>query len=513
VRNGGECEPLVSQLSLDFQNVTFVYDCAGAPMVQGLSVRFARGWTGIVGPNGAGKTTLLHLACWLLAPTSGHVSSLRDAVYCPQRTDEPPETINEFVDSNDAYARELRGRLNVDPRWPARWHTLSHGERKRAQIGVALWRRPRVLAIDEPTNHIDRAARELLESALRSFSGVGLLVSHDRELLDALCDATLMLDPPTATLRPGGYTKATELAEAEQSAARDARESAKRELARLQREAHRRARDASVADAKRSKRHLAPGDSDGRARIDLARVSGKDGQAGRLFRQLRGRLEQSQARLDSIRVAKQPELSMELCGEPSRRNVLFTLDATTLPLGDRRVLRIPALTMRPRDRVAVVGSNGAGKSTLIRHVMSHLDLPAEKVIYIPQEIDRAQSAAIMGRARRLDNATLGRVMSVISSVGSRPQRLLETGDPSPGELRKILLAEGLSRVPNLIVMDEPTNHLDLPSIKLIEDALAEVRCALLLVSHDRRFLDRLTTTRWSIAGEQLVVSAVNSPTP
>jgi ATPase subunit of ABC transporter with duplicated ATPase domains len=168
--------------------------------------------------------------------------------------------------------------------------------------------------------------------------------------------------------------------------------------------------------------------------------------------------------------------------------------------------------MRPRDRVAVVGPNGAGKSTLIRHLMSHLGLPGEKVIYLPQEIDRAGGAATLNRVRRLSDAALGRVMSVISCLGSRPQRLLETDDPSPGELRKILLAEGLSRVPNLIVMDEPTNHLDLPSIRLMEDALAEVRCALLLVSHDTRFLDRLTTTRWSIVGEQLGVRAVNSPT-
>ena len=512
VRNGGECEPAVSQFSLDLQNVTFVYDGAAAPIVQGLSVRVARGWTGIVGCNGAGKTTLLRLACGLLEPTSGRVSSPCDAVYCPQRTDEPPERFHDFTESNDRHACELRGRLNIEPQWPARWQTLSHGERKRAQIGVALWRRPRVLAIDEPTNHIDRAARQLLEAALRSFGGIGLLVSHDRELLDALCDATLSIDPPVATLRPGGYTRATELAEAEQSAARDERASAKRELARLQREAHRRAREASTADAKRSKRHLAPGDSDGRARINLARVSGKDGQAGRLFRQLQGRLHRTQQRVDSIRVSKEHELAMELRGEPARRNVLFTLHATALPLGDRRVLRIPTLTMRPRDRVALVGPNGAGKSTLTRHVMSRLDLPREKVIYLWQEIDRAESAAILSRARRLDHAALGQVMSVISCLGSRPQRLLETDDPSPGELRKILLAEGLSRVPNLIVMDEPTNHLDLPSIVLMEDALAEVRCALLLVSHDARFLDRLTTTRWEIVGERLWVSAVNSPT-
>jgi ATPase subunit of ABC transporter with duplicated ATPase domains len=503
-----ESELRVTSRTLDLHQVSFVYDGASMPIVERLSVQFSPGWTGIVGANGAGKTTLLRLACGLLNPTGGDVSSSRDAVYCPQRTDDAPDAFDVFIESNDPHACELRGRLKIDPAWTSRWHTLSHGERKRAQIGAALWRRPRVLALDEPTNHIDREARLLLEGALRTFHGVGLLVSHDRALLDALCGATLLVDPPGAVLRPGGYTKAMELAEAEQSAARDARQTAKRELARLQREADRRAREASMADAKRSKRHLGPGDSDGRAKIDLARVSGKDGQAGRLSRQLQGRLLRTQGRLDGIRVAKRHELSMELLGEPSRRNLLFALDAAGLSLGEARTLRIPSLTMRPHDRVAVVGPNGGGKSTLILHIMGRLDLPPERVLYLPQEIDRARGALILASARRLDHATLGQVMSVISCLGSRPQRLLETDDPSPGELRKILLAYGLSRAPNLIVMDEPTNHLDLPSIKLMEDALAGVRCALLLVSHDARFLARLTKTRWEIVEDHLIVRDV-----
>ena len=499
----------VSPTSLDFHDVTFVYDGAAAAIVEGLSVRFPTGWTGVIGPNGSGKTTLLRLACGMLVPTGGSVSNARvGAIYCPQRTDAAPEAFDEFMQSSDPLACELRGRLNVASDWVARWATLSHGERKRAQIGAALWREPRVLAIDEPTNHIDREARALLEGALRAFRGVGLLVSHDRDLLDALCTSSLVVDPPHAVLRPGGYTKATELARDEQDAARHARETAQREMARLTRESHRRAREASMADRKRSKRDLAPGDADGRARINLARVSGKDGQAGRLLRQLQGRVDRARQNLDAVHVKKEHALAMELLGEPSRRNVLFSIPASTLPLGDARVLRVPCVTMRPTDRVALVGPNGAGKSTLIRHIMSNLDLPPERVIYVPQEIDRAHGLEILSRARRLDDASLGRVMSVISCLGSRPQRLLETDDPSPGELRKILLAEGLARVPHLIVMDEPTNHLDLPSIKLMEDALADVRCGLLLVSHDMRFLDRLTTTRWEIGSDGTLAASL-----
>jgi ATPase subunit of ABC transporter with duplicated ATPase domains len=89
-------------------------------------------------------------------------------------------------------------------------------------------------------------------------------------------------------------------------------------------------------------------------------------------------------------------------------------------------------------------------------------------------------------------------MNIVSRLGSRPQRLLETTEPSPGEVRKLLLALGITRAPHLIIMDEPTNHLDLPSIQCLEAALRECPCGLVLVSHDQYFLDRLTTIRWHI---------------
>jgi len=91
------------------------------------------------------------------------------------------------------------------------------------------------------------------------------------------------------------------------------------------------------------------------------------------------------------------------------------------------------------------------------------------------------------------------MMTVVSCLGSRPHRLLESVEPSPGEIRKILLATGIANVPHLIVMDEPTNHLDLPSIQCLEQALAGCPCGLLLVSHDRRFLNSLAHKRWHIS--------------
>ena len=155
--------------------------------------------------------------------------------------------------------------------------------------------------------------------------------------------------------------------------------------------------------------------------------------------------------------------------------------------------------MRPDDRIALTGPNGAGKSTLIRRIVASLDLPAERLTYVPQEIGLDASARIMESARALPRDKLGFMMTVVSRLGSRPHRLLESLEPSPGEMRKLLLAMGVAREPHLIIMDEPTNHMDLPSIQCLEDALSDCPCGLLLVSHDVRFLQKLTTRLWDIS--------------
>jgi ATPase subunit of ABC transporter with duplicated ATPase domains len=150
------------------------------------------------------------------------------------------------------------------------------------------------------------------------------------------------------------------------------------------------------------------------------------------------------------------------------------------------------------DRLALTGRNGSGKSTLLRHLTAHLDLPAERVIFMPQEIEAAAAAHLLQEVQTQGPEALGHLMTLVSRLGSRPKRLLATAQPSPGETRKLQLALGLLRAPHLIIMDEPTNHMDLPSIEALEDALRSVRCALLLVSHDLAFLERTTTSTWRI---------------
>ena len=206
-------------------------------LVTDLDAHFTLGWTGIVGPNGAGKTTLLQLATGGLEPSKGTIHHLSTSRYAVQRTDSAPEGMDDFRMAKDPEAIVLKDKLGIRDDWFDRWGTLSHGERKRMQIAVVMWDNPEVLALDEPTNHIDADARDMLIAALKSYNGVGLLVSHDRELLDSLCTQCLFINPPTAVLRPGGVTAGMEQDRLEQVEARSQDEKTKNAAQRLKKAA------------------------------------------------------------------------------------------------------------------------------------------------------------------------------------------------------------------------------------------------------------------------------------
>ena len=330
------------------------------------------------------------------------------------------------------------------------------------------------------------------------FAGVGILVSHDRALLDALCRQCLFLGQGTATMRPGTYSAGNQRRVEDQAAARAGREQAAAELKRLRRVQTSRRAEADRTKARRSAKGLARHDSDGRARRQAAIVSGKDGQAGRLLSQLEGRLQRARERLATMPAEKSEHAGIWLSGARSARKTVASLPASSITVGAARRLISPQLTLGPGDRVALTGPNGAGKTTFLLHLLGRLTLPLERIVYVPQEVTAERCASLLAEIKSSDATTLGRLLTVVSRLGSRPESVLESRVPSPGETRKLLLAMGVLREPHIVIMDEPTNHLDLPAIECLEEALSDTPCALLLVSHDRRFLGRLCTIEWRL---------------
>ena len=343
---------------LQFDNVAFSYPGMAEPLLGGVTAHFPEGaWTGIVGANGAGKTTLLKLAAGELAPTEGHIHQIGSARYAVQRTDAPPDDWLAFMDSWDPPAMDAWTLLGVEPEWTDRWDSLSHGERKRAQIAAALWRRPDVLALDEPTNHLDAHAKGVLLAALKSFRGVGLLVSHDRDFLDELCSQCLFIFPPRIVMRPGGVSAGMEQDRLEQTRAKEQHDSNAGKARRLQAAAQQRreAAEQSAARTNRLKRKKLPeNDHDGRAKRQLAKLTNKDGWGFSQSAALRTRAAKLLAPDAAIRVDYEMGFWLEDSGKSSR-NYVAELPEGEIDLGDGRTLVHPALSIRPDDRIALVG--------------------------------------------------------------------------------------------------------------------------------------------------------------
>jgi len=488
----------MSDLFLNLNHITFTYESATEVLFQDMSFHAATGWTGVIGANGTGKTTLLKLATGLLTPDEGKITIPPKSIYCPQRTDDNPYQFRDLISANTKSAHLVKGQLDISDDWVDRWNTLSHGERKRAQIAVALWLEPEVLAIDEPTNHVDARAREFISRALQSFKGVGLMVSHDRELLDSLCYQCIFIDPPGVTTRPGGFTQAVSVIEKEQQAIKKQYLLKRSALKKLKKEVTRRKAEAQKSQKKRSKKGLAKKDHDAREKKDRARVTGKDAVAGKLQNQLSGRLTQASEEFGSIKPKKAHVMGIWLPGSSSNRDSLLQIPFGSISLGGQKELQHPELLIKPKDRIGITGTNGSGKSTLIRFIIDKINAPKENITYIPQEIPLERSQQILSEALALPNEKLGHLMTIVSRLGSRPERLLESIEPSPGEFRKLLLALGMTYEPHIIIMDEPTNHMDLPSIECLEHALSDCPGCLVLISHDKYFLEKLTNIRWNI---------------
>jgi ATPase subunit of ABC transporter with duplicated ATPase domains len=498
----------MARLFLSFNSVEFSYPSSVYPVLNHIGLELVPGWTGITGENGVGKTTLLLLAAGLLRPSAGNVRGPQDSLYCPQRTDDLPDFWEDLFFAADNDAGRLMDRLGIGADWPYRWETLSHGERKRLQIAAALRRDPALLAVDEPTNHLDAEAGALVREALGTYRGIGLLVSHDRSLLDSLCGNCVFLREGTAILRPGGVSRGLVEEEREGREQREARKKLLDEEDRLAAEAGRRRRVVEGSRKRLSKRTLDPKDRDGRGKINLARLSGKDAVGANLYKRMKTRQEKTEAALARTANPRERKQGVTLGGRRAGADRLFFLEAGSIPLGEGRSLSFPDLIIRPEDRIALTGPNGSGKSTLIRHGLPRMSAP---LLYLPQELSAEESRSILDAVLREEEKLRGEIFARFSRLGSDPQVLFRSALPSPGEIRKLMIARGIFYNPALIVMDEPTNHLDMVSIGLLETALAEYPGALLLVSHDGLFLSRLTNREWALTRQGTVTVLPHGP--
>ncbi|MFI5315139.1 MAG: ATP-binding cassette domain-containing protein [Myxococcota bacterium] len=496
---------------LSFDRVSFSFRDS-VPLLTEVSLRLAPGWTGVVGANGSGKTTLLRLALGELAPESGRVRREPVGIAAqavPQRVEALDPALEAFALTQDGVARRMRDSLALASGDLARWPTLSPGERKRWQIGAALAAAPDVLVLDEPTNHLDGEARELLAAALRRFDGIGVVVSHDRELLDSLCEGTVRVASGTARSYRGAYSAARESWRREDAEARE-RHARLRGAARAleQRIDERRSQRASAeARMRTSARMKNIHDSDARHRFKQTRRRSAMTQLGREIARTHTSLDRVHAELSELELAKEVGGALSIGWEPARAPLLAVVQAARLCAGTRTVLEDVDLALARGTRVWLAGANGSGKTTLLRALQAGARVPGERLLVLPQELAAGEELALLDAARALRSDARGRLLALVAALGVEPRRLLESARPSPGEARKLALALGLANRAWGLLLDEPTNHLDLPSIERLEQALAEYPGALVLATHDAGLAARCTDRCWRIRAGRVSVEA------
>ncbi len=492
------------QTFLRFTDVSYTYPGSINHAVTAVSLNLDSGWTAFAGANGCGKTTVLKLATGLLSPDTGSIVSSGTTVYCAQRTDAPPDNLNEFLFDWSRDSIRLRNTLQLGDDWADRWNTLSHGERKRLQIAVAIWTAPAVLALDEPFNHLDIHGRSLLLKSMREYGGCGLLVSHDRQAMDELCSSCVLFFPEGVQLYRTGYTSARRAdSERRELLVRHRRE-AESNYIRLKHEARKkmiRARtiQAHIAGHNFTFKEICKYNYDGASQYHSVVQK-----AGQRSREASARADKALERMESITYRKIHNSGIKLSGEESTRNSLLNIPAGKINMGNGSIT-YPDLAIYSESRIALIGKNGSGKSTLLNHIRTELNCSEDKLIWISQEITEEESSLCLAEAKKLSGDDLGQVMTIVRRLGSDPERILTSAVPSPGESRKLLLALGLAGIPWLVVMDEPANHMDLPSVECLEKALNNYTGALLLVSHDREFLSSTTTAQWEIRNGKLSV--------
>ena len=491
----------------------------GTPALDSLDLAIDAGRTALIGRNGSGKSTLLRLIAGSLRPSSGTVSTAGEVAHLPQslpletgRTvadllgvgpavralraltagDAAPEhfaAIGEDWDVEER-ARAALARLGLPADLDRTVGTLSGGEAVLAGVAGLLLRRAAITLLDEPTNNLDRPARELLHEAVATWPGVLIVVSHDRELLERVDRIVELRDGTTRTY--GGTFSAYEqvLAAEQEAAARQVR-AAQGELRRERRQQveaqivlDRRLRYARTAEYEKRVPKIIANTLKRQAQVSAGKYRGLHAD----------RVDAARAALDD---------AQERVRDDAR--IRIDLSSTVVPAG-RTVLSSGGLIVRGPERIALRGRNGSGKTTLLQRLAPSAAVP---VGYLPQRLDVLDPArSVLANVRAVaPSATPQEVRAQLARFllrGGRVDR--QAGTLSGGERLRATLACLLlaDPAPQLLLLDEPTNNLDLDSVDQLVAALRAYRGALIVASHDEAFLASIGLSRhWTLDAGRL----------
>ena len=500
---------------------------------------------GLVGVNGAGKSTLLRLLAGLDKPENGSVRISPPGAtigHLPQEPERrPQETVRQFLGrrtgvsaaqealdaataglvdgtpgADDAYSEGLERWLNLggadlDERAEAvaadlglavdldqTMTSLSGGQAARAGLASLLLSRYDVFLLDEPTNDLDLDGLERLERFVSELRAPVVLISHDREFLARTVNRVVELDLAQQLTRQigGGYEDFLREREVERQHARDEYEDYADTKAGLEARAHmqRNWLEKGVKNALNKR-------PDNDKMLAKARAEGTEKQAAKA--------RQTERRIERLEVVEEPrkewELRMTIAAAPRSGSVVATLREAVVSRGEFTLGPV-SLQIDWAEKVAITGANGSGKTTLLAALLGRLPLDEGTASLgsgvVVGEVDQArglflgEQALLRAFEAQVPEMEPADVRTLLAKFGLKAEHVLRSAATlSPGERTRAALALLQARGVNLLVLDEPTNHLDLAAIEQLESALANYPGTLLLVTHDRRMLEAVQTTR------------------
>jgi ATP-binding cassette subfamily F protein uup len=443
----------------------------------------------LIGRNGAGKTTLLRLIAGQVEADRGK-RSVQPGTKIVTLEQDPfftgYHTLLDFaLSGSDAPPQHeveaIAGQLGIDLSRDA--ESASGGERRRAALCRALASEPDLLLLDEPTNHLDLAAIDWLEDWLGRYKGAFVVISHDRTFLTRLTRATLWLDRGSLRRKEvgfGGYEAWEEQVYAEEARAADKLD------AKLKLEAHWLERGVTA----RRKRNQ-----------------------GRLEKLWEMRAQRA------AMLSPQGTAKLALGTDDAKSKAVIVAERISKSFGDRAIIRDFSLRIMRRDRIGLVGANGAGKTTLLKLLTGELE-PDEGTVTLARTLEGTvidQQRSLMSPEKRVrDVLAEGGDWIDVRGVRKHVQGYLKdflfspdlvdakVGTLSGGERSRLLLAREFARKSNLLVLDEPTNDLDLETLDLLQEVIADYEGTVLIVSHDRDFLDRTVNVTLGLDGSAKV---------
>jgi len=440
---------------------------------------------GIVGGNGEGKSTLLSLLHEEIEPSAGKVEWYggRPSIgYFRQEAEDFEHTIATGMES------ELLRKWSVPTERD--YATLSGGERMKKRLSAVLAERPQVLLLDEPTNHLDLDSLELLKKQVKGFKGTIVIVSHDRFFLDETAEWIWEIENRKLTVYKGNYT-----------AYRKTKEEARLVQQRLYE-----AQQAKIQRVERQINELK--DWSSKAHSDSTKQEGFKEyyrvKAKRMDTQVRSKKKRLELELSKEQVERpEDEKTVNFGIEGNRKKGKRVIEAKqiTKSFGSCLLFQNASFTIQAQERVGLLGQNGSGKSTFFKMLLGEEsgegDLwktEAMNIGYLSQTVlDLPGDQTPQAYFDPTDFEQRGIIQTLMTNLGfAKKHWTLPIGGMSMGERVKLKLMEFILEEKDVLLLDEPTNHLDLPSREQLEQTLADYPGTILLVTHDRYFLEKLT---------------------